>query len=179
MDYSAATNLKVNVGCGSRVMDGWVNCDIAHNPDAPRKPEILCDARVIPLPDGCASTLQAIHIFEHFYRWEADEAIAEWRRVLARGGLLILEMPDFMKMCRNVVEGRQKGGKHPDQLTMWAAYGDPRDRNPFMTHRWGWWPESLSALLAENGFGEMTEGETQYHRAGRLHRDFRMTARKQ
>ena len=37
--------MKINIGCGSRVMDGWFNCDIARDPNAPRDPEMLCDAK--------------------------------------------------------------------------------------------------------------------------------------
>lgn len=154
-----------------------MNCDIQRNPDAPRAPEILCDAKAIPLPDGCAHTAMAIHVFEHFYRWEAETVIAEWRRLLRPGGVLILELPDLIKCCKNILSGAMRGGKHPDQLGRWGIHGDPRLRDRFMCHPWSWAPDELSDLLYESGFRKVEHKPTQFHPAGRDHRDMRLEAR--
>lgn len=153
-----------------------MNCDIQRNPDAPRAPEILCDAKSIPLPDGCANTVMAIHVFEHFYRWEAEKVVAEWRRLLRPGGVLILELPDLIKCCKNVIDGVMRGGKNPDQLGRWGLYGDPRTENKFMCHPWGWAPDELTGFLRANGFGRVDQRPTQFHPAGRNHRDMRLEA---
>lgn len=168
--------MKINVGCGSRVLDGWHNCDIARDPNAPRDPETLCDAKSIPLPDECADVVQAIHLFEHLYRWEIDSALAEWRRLLKPGGLLILELPNLVKCCENYLAGRMRGGKDPDQLARWGIYGDPRTENHWMNHRWGYSPSELMAILHERGFIRAVEVPTQFHPAGRSHRDMRIEA---
>lgn len=168
--------MRLNIGCGARVLDGWTNCDIQHNPAAPRAPEVLCDAKAIPLPDACADELMAIHVFEHFYRWEVDAVLAEWRRLLRSGGLLILELPDLVKCCENYLSGRMRGGKNPDQLARWGIYGDPRTGDKFMCHPWGWSPEELEALLKARGFVSVRHLPTQFHPAGRKHRDMRLEA---
>ncbi len=168
--------MKLNVGCGKRILEGWTNCDIARDPEADRDPEILCDAKQIPLPDGCADVLMAIHLWEHIYRWDCDEVMTEWKRLLRPGGILILELPDMMKFCKNIIDGAKRGGKHPDQLGMWAAWGDPRTRNPYMNHKWGWSPDSLSAYLKLQGFVKITQKLTEFHPAGRAHRDMRIEA---
>jgi hypothetical protein len=49
----------------------------------------------------------AIHLFEHFYRWECERVLAEWRRLLKPRGRLVLELPDLHKCCLNIVKGRQ------------------------------------------------------------------------
>lgn len=173
--YRAKT-VKINVGCGSRVLDGWVNCDIVRDPKAPRDPEILCDAKSIPLEDGCASTIMAIHVFEHFYRWEIEGVIREWCRLLEPGGLLIIELPDLVKCCQNYLSGVKRGGKDPDQIARWGIYGDPRTGNPYMCHPWGYSPEEVILLLKANGFAMAIEKTTQFHPAGRSHRDMRIEA---
>lgn len=157
-------------------MDGWTNCDIVRNPAAPRDPEILCDAKAIPLPDGCAAELMAIHVFEHFYRWEVEAVLAEWRRLLQTGGRLILELPNLVKCCENYLSGRMRGGKDPDQLARWGIYGDPRTGDRFMCHPWGWSPEELESLLRANGFTSVKHVQTKFHPAGRNHRDMRLEA---
>ncbi len=168
--------MRLNVGCGSRILDGWTNCDIEHNPDAPRAPELLCDAKSIPLADGCADELMAIHVFEHFYRWESEAVLAEWRRLLKVGGKLVLELPDLVKCCQNYLDKRMKGGKHPDQLARWGIYGDPRTGNHFMSHPWGWSPQELQELLLASGFSKVEHKPTQFHPAGRSYRDMRIEA---
>src|ERR1043165_6045687 len=120
--------LRLNLGCGRHVLsDGWTNIDAAISPRASRPPDILCDVKKIPLPDACAIEVMAIHLFEHLYRWECDDTIDEWRRLLRPGGLLVLEMPDLFKFCRNIIEGIPGKG-HEDQLGMWGLYGDPREK---------------------------------------------------
>jgi SAM-dependent methyltransferase len=171
--------MRLNVCCGRQVLDGWTNVDVEPSPLSKRPPEIIADAKSIPLPDGCAEELMVIHGFEHFYRWDCDAAIEEWKRLLAPGGKLVLELPDLVKCCRNVLTGFVVDGKHPDQNGMWGLYGDPRECNPFMGHRWGWSPKTLRDFLKSHGFVDIVDAETQYHPAGRRARDMRIEARKQ
>ena len=163
--------IKLNLGCGRRVLDGFVNIDIAHSPRAPRAPEILSDVRTVPLPDGYADECHAYHVIEHFVAWEAPTALAEWRRLLKPGGLLILELPDLAKACRNLLEGRK------DQYSMWPLYGDPSHRDDFMTHRWGYTPKTIVDLLNASGFVKIKVVPPQTH-GPRLDRDMRVEGRK-
>ncbi len=169
--------MKLNLGAGSRRPAGYFNIDIQENPDAPSKLDAIGHVKSLPLPDACADEIMAIHLWEHLYRWECDEVIAEWKRVLKPGGLLVLEMPDLIKFCKNIIDGAMRGGKHPDQLGMWAAYGDPRTGDPHMNHKWGWSPATITAYLTEHGFTAIQEKPTVYHPAGRKHRDMRIEAR--
>jgi predicted SAM-dependent methyltransferase len=171
-----AGGLRLNVGAGSRRPAGYFHLDVEENPDAPSPLDLLCDAKAIPLPDGCASELMAIHVFEHFYRWEIEGVLAEWKRLLRPGGRLVLELPNLVKCCQNYLDGRMKGGKHPDQLARWGIYGDPRTGNHWMCHPWGYSPEELIGLLHAAGFKGAKEFQTQHHPAGRHHRDMRIEA---
>jgi SAM-dependent methyltransferase len=49
-------------------------------------------AGALPFADGSFDVLTAWHVLEHMA--DAARALAEWRRVLRPGGLLILETPD-------------------------------------------------------------------------------------
>lgn len=163
--------MKLNIGCGNKRVPGFTGVDAS-----PRtKADIIAPADKIPLPDGCATDIMAIHLLEHFYQWEAPAALTEWARLLQPGGLLIMEMPDLLKWARNLVEGRENL-KHPDQLHMWAAYGDPRDKNPLMCHRWGYTFETVKPMLEKAGFVDIVETRPQFHIVGRDIRDFRVEA---
>ena len=166
--------LHLNVGCGKYVLDGWFNIDIQASEKSYRQPDMLAPANKIPLPDHCAATVQAVHVIEHFYRWEVDSVLDEWKRLLKRNGMLILELPNLLKCCENILSGK-KASKHPDQLGMWGLYGDPGQKDPYMTHRWGWTPATLTELLLSHGFSQIQEEETVYHPVGRKSRDMRLT----
>lgn len=161
--------MRLNIGCGRMVLKGWTNCDVQASPKAPRPPEILCDARTVPLPDACASEVMALHLIEHFYLWEVPAVLAEWRRLLKPRGTLTLELPDLRKACKNLIAGRD------DQMSMWPLYGDPGHRDPFMCHRWGYTPETITALLTGNGFDAVKILPPQTHGANHQ-RDMRVQA---
>lgn len=166
--------MKLNIGCGGRRIPGFTGVDAVERPAA----DIVAKADAIPLPDGSADEIMAVHLFEHFYRWECDAVLVEWKRLLKPGGRLVLELPDLMKCCKNVIDGAMRGGKDPDQLTLWGLYGDPRQADQFMAHRWAWSPASLTALLKAHGFDAINQEPTQFHPAGREHRDMRIVARR-
>lgn len=177
--------MRIHVGCGARVYDGYFNIDAVHNPNAPRPPELLYAfefdrdgnlVKKIPLDDGVADEVMAIHVFEHFYQWECAAVLREWRRLLQPGGLLILELPDLIKCCQNIIENRKE--RQPDQLKRWGLYGDPRPKDKLMCHPWGWAPVELMDFLEVNGFAGAKHLPTQFHSCGRLHRDMRIEARK-
>lgn len=164
--------MKLNIGCGHRRIEGYVGIDAVERPGA----DMVAPAHQVPLPDGCADEVLAVHLLEHLLPWEAPVALAEWLRLLKPGGQLVLELPDLRKCCENILTGR--AGKHADQLGMWGLFGDNRLEDPFMMHRWGYTPETLTALLRQVGFTDVRQAVPHFHPAGRQHRDMRLEARK-
>ncbi|MES2910621.1 MAG: methyltransferase domain-containing protein [Pseudomonadota bacterium] len=164
--------MRLNIGAGNKRMPGYTGIDAVERPAA----DIVAPAWAIPLDDGVADEILAVHLWEHFYRWQCDMVIKEWHRLLKPGGDLCLELPDFWKCCENVLSGVK--AKHPDQLSMWGVYGDPRDQDEFMCHRWGWTPATLTEFLTAAGFVDVRQVPTQFHRAGAHLRDMRIEARK-
>jgi SAM-dependent methyltransferase len=173
--------MRLNVCCGRHILEDWTNVDVVqstHPSAGGRLPQILADARTIPLPDACADEVMCIHGFEHFYVWETVDVLREWHRLLKPGGVLTLELPDIKKCAINLIEGYKWHSKHPGQYTLWGIFGDPTTRDPYMMHKWGWWPDTLIPWLAEHGFEGAREKTPQWHAAGRERRDMRITSRK-
>lgn len=171
--------MKINYGCGSHIMPGYFNIDaLAHNgkqPDLLHAVTFAADGSVTnktPLDDNCADELQALHVIEHVYAWEAPHLLAEWKRLLKPGGKLILELPNIRLACQNVIDGL------PDQMGMWPLYGDWNHKDPYMMHRHGYTPETIGALLAGAGFTAITHLPPQMHGA-RVNRDMRAECVKQ
>lgn len=162
--------MKLNIGCGGRRLPGYTGVDAVQRPAA----EIVAKADKIPLADNSVDEIIALHLWEHFHQWECVNVINEWKRLLKPGGRLVLELPNIYKCCQNLISGRMEGGKHPWQLSYFGLYGDPRGSDPFMAHKWGWTPETITQFLKEHGFIKIRETQTQWHPAGRTHRDMRI-----
>lgn len=178
-DTSSRGFQRLNIGCGHRRLEGYLGIDVV----AGAAVDLVAPAYQIPLPDGCADEILSVHMWEHLFLWECEPTLAEWTRLLRSGGLLVLELPDIYKCALNLVseiQGRPtyKGGKKKDQGTMWGIYGDPRERKPYMGHRWGWTPQTLEAFLTAHGYTRITHPPTRFHPNGREHRDMRIEARR-
>lgn len=179
-DFKPGRPVRLNVCSGRHTLPDWINVDIAvsHHKKSLGPPDYLAPMNNIPLPDGCADELQCIHGWEHQYLWECPATIKEWRRLLKADGLLVLEMPNIIKCCENMISGFTLDGKHPDQFSYWGIYGDPRTEDQYMMHKWGWTPQTLSVFLKEHGFENVREDIPQWHSAGKDIRDMRITARR-
>jgi hypothetical protein len=81
--------------------------------------------------------------------------------MLAPGGLLTLEQPDF----RKIVAGAK---------LEWI-FGDPSLADPFHMNKWSYSPDSLTVLLAQSGFTCIDVLAARHHLP---ERDFRIEARK-
>jgi predicted SAM-dependent methyltransferase len=169
--------MKIHFACGRQVLDGFYNIDAIRHPNAPRDPELIFEMRFdggklveqMPLGDGSADEFHAFHILEHFYRYDVDAAIEEWKRLLRSGGRMVLELPNLEAACRNLLAGMR------DQMCMWPLYGDPSWGSPYMIHRWGYTPTTITGLLAEHGFTKIQVLPPQTHKA-RANRDMRVEA---
>lgn len=162
MELSARANqVRLNLGAGKQVLDGWVSVDLAGDPD------IRADVRELPLPDDYADEIQAIHLFEHIYRWEADAVLAEWFRVLKPGGRLSLELPDLLKCCANILGGMG------ERAGLWGLYGNPEYLDPLMCHRWAYSFEELRRMMKQAGFPRPRIRPVQFHKK---YRDMRVEA---
>jgi Methyltransferase domain len=96
MDGMAQAPLRLHLGCGTRVLPGWVNID-----RVARAPGVATDIDLarLPYPDASVAEVLAEHLFEHLSFAEEGEVWPEMLRVLRPGGTLTLEVPDFEWVC--------------------------------------------------------------------------------
>ena len=120
---------------------------------------------------GDDDLVAAMHAIEHVYEWEAPQLLAEWKRLLQPGGLLVLELPNIEHAARNLLAGMSP------QMCMFPLYGDGSHRDPYMCHRFGYTPKTIAALLKAGGFIGIRHLEPRTH-GGRANRDMRVEARR-
>ena len=156
--------IKLNLGCGDKILPGYINVDVAAE-RAGNKPDIICDIRNLHvIENNYADEILAVHVVEHFWRWEALNILKEWVRVLKPGGLMILECPNLKSACEEFLKNPElNAGPGPEgQRSMWVFYGDPRWQDPLMVHRWGYTPQSLANLMFEAGLINLRQEPAQY-----------------
>ena len=156
--------VKLNLGCGDKILSGYVNVDVAES-RAGKRPDGLCDLHTLTrFEDDAADEILSVHVVEHFWRWEVVDVLREWVRVLKPGGLMILECPNLKSACETFLASPDfHAGPGPEgQTTMWVFYGDPSWRDPLMVHRWGYTPQSLAAVMAEAGLVNLRQEPAQF-----------------
>lgn len=160
---TVADSLRLNLGCGDKILPGYLNVDVAPS-RAGKVPEIICDLHVLPFDGDSADEILSVHVIEHFWRWEVQDVLREWVRVLKPGGRMILECPNLIAACqeilRNPVSAKEEGMEC--QRSMWVLYGDPSWRDPLMVHRWGYTPESLAEIMRQSGLINVRQEPAQF-----------------
>ena len=169
---------KLNLGCGDKILPGYVNVDVVESRRG-MKPDVICDLhRLTPFEDDSVDEILAVHVVEHFWRWEVLDILREWRRVLKPGAKMILECPNLLTAASELLENHeQRAGPGPEgQRTMWVFYGDPAWKDPYMIHRWAYTPVSLGNLMKEAGLVNVRQEPAEFKL--REPRDMRMTGLK-
>jgi predicted SAM-dependent methyltransferase len=144
-------NLRLHLGCGKVRLEGFVNID--HR--ATSATDLECDILQLPFDDNTAARIETYHVIEHLGRHEAVRAVREWHRVLAPGGVLVIECPDFDTACCEYLNGRQE--RIDNIFGLQRFDGD--------SHRFGYNFPRLEGLLAECGFQSIVQQPpTDYHK---------------
>ena len=85
--------IKVHLGCGKRYIPGFVHVDLADYPHIDYKTDI---SDLPMFANESVDLIYCSHALEYFDRQEAQEKVLpEWHRVLKRGGVLRVAVPDF------------------------------------------------------------------------------------
>lgn len=154
--YAGASELRLNLGCGSNVKPGWVNIDLA------READLALDLRKrLPFRDGSCALVYSEHFFEHLvYPGEADLHVREAYRVLRPGGVLSLGVPDAEETLLAYVNRDDEYFRIAKERWHPSWCKTPMDHVNYAfrqgtQHKYAWDFETLERLLSESGFSEI------------------------
>ena len=85
--------MKLNLGCNTRIREGYVNVDKDKYPGV----DVVTDVSKLPFPDNYADEVYVSHILEHFPHTKTVDVLKEWHRILKPGGMLKIAVPDFAR----------------------------------------------------------------------------------
>ena len=128
--------MKINLASGQRPFgEGWTNIDIK---DQGYPVDILTDAKDLSMiPDESVDIIVAHHLVEHLPLHHLEMYITEWRRVLRKGGILSVFVPDLREITKGWLEGRINTYIH--NVNTYGAYQD----SIHDLHKWGYDQQEL------------------------------------
>ncbi len=176
MDKKAIRPIRLNLGCGDKPLEGYINVDLKKSRKG-KKPDIVCDVKDLSkFKTALADEILAVHIIEHFYCWEITDVLRGWKRVLKVGGRLVIECPNLISACEEILKDPLNSSLPgiSGQRGMWPLYGDPQWKDPLMCHKWAYTPSSLIALLRNLGFSSVCQEKAMFKL--REPRDMRIVA---
>ena len=98
------SGIWLNIGCGNKHLNGFVNMDI-------EKPynEKLDARKGLPYADQAVDGVYSEHFFEHLTQAEGLCFLRECRRVLKRGGVVRIAMPDLDELVKRYMSEDWRG----------------------------------------------------------------------
>jgi predicted SAM-dependent methyltransferase len=88
-------NLKLHLGSGNRYLNGYVHVDLSDYEHIDIKTSVS-DLKAID--DNAVKEIYASHVLEYFDREEALVVLGEWKRVLKKGGILRIAVPNMQTL---------------------------------------------------------------------------------
>ena len=143
MEYEKEEEMKLNIGCGWKRMEGYVGVDIRKS----RAADVVAPAWDLPYDDASIKEIFTSHMLEHLDEDQVDKTLKEWHRVLRPNGKVVIRTPDIEKYMELFLH-RDEEWKETWGLRYIFGY----QRRAHDIHYTGWWKERFRRLLPKYGF---------------------------
>lgn len=181
--------MNVQYGCGKCAPDNWINFDISPTLRLEKLPVIgkffvrkqwgaypknvkVGDIlKGLPkIKDNSCDAVYCSHVLEHLHRYNLQKALFNTYKILKKGGVFRLVVPDFQVFVNTYIENKSKGIKTAcDTLISCTLMGEEVERKSFSDkisstfgnskHLWNYDFESMSLELERAGFKDIRRAE--------------------
>lgn len=179
--------IKLNLGCGGTITDGWINYDNSLNNYLSKIPAVktilyhcglINETSYKPWPKGIhthdvtkglphdSNTVDYIytsHFLEHLTKSQAEKLLIECKRVLKTDGIIRISVPDLKIIAKRYVNGELDGEGFLDGLYVFPKLKKTKAEKIFPMlfkkdqHKWMYDYESLYNLLNKLGYSEIKQ----------------------
>ncbi len=139
--------IKLHLGSGSKYIPGFIHIDLGNYDHV----DYCADMRDLSMfEDSSVDLIYVCHALEYFDRLEVNNVLLEWNRVLKKGGILRISVPDFA----SIVKIYKKYGDLDHQGILGPMYGRWQNTNSDenLYHRTVYDFKSLEKVLLKNNF---------------------------
>ena len=157
---------KLNLGCGNKPIEGYVNVDIFNGPSV----DEVFELDKIPYKAETISAISSEHALEHLPHDSTRPTLQEWFRVLMPGGELHLKIPDLELCCREYINApiNDPNFFKTKCWFKWTLFGAQKGQNgepdEAQFHKIGYSKDEMRMILTEIGF--IVESITNYNGFG-------------
>lgn len=135
--------LKLNLGCGNDIREGYTNIDIRKT-----HPDVLqCPIEILHFEDNSVDEILAIDVMEHLPYIAHDRMFMRFYGWLKPNGKLIIEVPDLQKISRALAQ--EDDVLKSEELIKKIYGGQGYSENH---HQWGFTKDTLKSALKLCGF---------------------------
>lgn len=136
------TSKKLDIGSGSKPRSGYMRHDIRPLEGI----DIVCDAKKFPEEYyDSFDEVFASNVLEHFNRFEVKHVLKEWTKLVRKGGIIDIVVPDVREICRQFVDEKIDIG-----FFSYVMFGG--NDYEFNIHKYGFDIALLQEWLQELGF---------------------------
>jgi SAM-dependent methyltransferase len=147
-----SSKLKLNLGCGTGKIEGFVNIDI----DPALEPDKVFDIRnELPLEDNSAELVVMYHTIEHIHKPHWQGIFLDVSRILVEGGEFWISFPEFGKCWENWKTNR-RGLREFWEATIYGRGSSPYDNHVSVADT-----DEIIYLLTRSGFEITYQGSEQ------------------
>ena len=155
--------LKLNLGCWHRHIPGWVHIDLCDLPHIDYKSSI---DDLSMFGNETVELIYSSHSLEYFDRKQVGNVLREWARVLKKGGVLRVAVPDFDALL-SVYKKTNDLSKILGPL--YGAMEIPTETGVInLYHKTAYNFDSLTEVLVSAGFGSVKR----YRWQDTVHKDY-------
>ena len=153
-EFGLLTNkspVRLHLGCGQQYLQGYLNIDYPlteHTVQAYSVADVFADITKISFVPGIIDEVRLHHVFEHFDRPMAIALLCAWHMWLKPGGLLYIEVPDFLTSAKMVLDDNYSYLQK--QVILRHIFGS--HEASWAMHYDGWYKEKFEHILGLLGF---------------------------
>lgn len=173
--------VKINLGCGSQILNGWINVDYSLGAKMVKIPlfnllnrklnifSVEWDDRIFlhdlrkpfPWKDSSADVIYSSHTLEHFAREDGLKFIKECFRILKPEGIVRILVPDLAANISHYLSGKTRADYFLEGMGVLYSQGKKPLKNilaPLIEcpHKCYYDASTLTTILNEVGFKAMS-----------------------
>ena len=141
--------VQLHLGCGKRYIPGFLHIDFGNFPHI----DLVGDVSNLSfINDNSVDLIYACHVLEYFDIFELKKVLKEWYRVLKKGSILRVSVPDFDK----VIEIYKKY-ENMELIYgfLYGRYPNSGEQNKTIYHKMIYTHKTLKENLITAGFKSM------------------------